>query len=499
MDSEYTSLVENKTWILVPRPENKKVLSNRWVFKTKFNQKGEIQKFKARLVVRGHTQREGIDYEEVFAPVSRYETIRTLLAASVNEEMHVHQMDVVSAYTQGELSDEVYMEQPEMYAQKGEEKVCKLLRPLYGLKQSGREWYKTFDKYVTNNGGKRTMADPCLYVFDECHDQVIMLIYVDDLILASKKVENLERVKSKLKSAFKMVDLGPIHDILGIGVERQGLTGSICLSQKKYIKELVAKFNMEDAKPTSTPMETNMKITKEMSPKSEDERAEMKKRPYRELVGGLIYLANATRPDIAFAAGTLSRFCTDPGEVHWSLAKRVLRYLTGTSHYNIKYIKNKNDALAAYTDSDWAGDVDDRKSCTGNVIMLANGPISWKSKKQASVALSTMEAEYAALAEMSREIIYVKRLLTYMGFEKFVKDSINVYCDNQSAIELSKNAVFHKRSKHIDISFHFTRELIEKKVITIQYLRTELMIADIFTKSLSRDKHHKCISMLQLE
>lgn len=240
MDSEYKSLLENKTWILVPRPRNKKVLSNRWVFKTKSNQKGEVEKFKARLVVRGHTQREGVDYEETFAPVSRYETIRTLLAASVDEEMYIHQMDVVSAYVQGELSDEVYMEQPEMYVQKDEEsKVCKLLKPLYGLKQSGREWYNTFDKHVTNNGGERTMADPCMYVFGKGDDRVILLSYVDDIILASKKIERLEFVKSKLKSTFKMVDLGPIHDILGINVKRQGLTGSIYLSQKKYIEELI--------------------------------------------------------------------------------------------------------------------------------------------------------------------------------------------------------------------------------------------------------------------
>lgn len=499
MNNEYKSLLENKTWILVPRPQNKKVLSNRWVFKTKVNQKGEVVKFKARLVVRGHTQREGVDYEETFAPVTRYETIRTLLAASVNEEMHIHQMDVVSAYTQGKLSDEIYMEQPETHIQSGEEsKVCKLIKPLYGLKQSGREWYKTFDEYVTNNGGKRTAADPCMYVFDEGDNRVIMLIYVDDLILVSKKIEKLEFLKSKLKLAFKMVDLGPIHDILGINVEREGLTGSIRLSQKKYIEELIANFNMKDAKTISTPLEVNIKITKEASPRSEDERAEMKNRPYRELVGGIIYLANATRPDIAFAASILSRFSTNPGELHWMLAKRVLRYLKGTSHYGIKYTKNQ-DLLTAYTDSDWAGDVDDRKSCTGNVIILANGPISWKSKKQASVALSTMEAEYSALAEMSREIVYIKRLLIYMGFEKFVKGAINVYCDNQSAIELSKNAVFHKRSKHIDISFHFTRELVEKKEITVQYLSTESMIADILTKPLSTVKHFKCVSLLQLE
>lgn len=223
----------------------------------------------------------------------------------------------------------------------------------------------------------------------------------------------------------------------------------------------------------------------------------MKNRPYRELIGGLNYLANATRPDIAFAASTLSRFCNDPGRTHWLLAKHVLRYLKGTKRYGINYIKNSED-VTAYTNSDWAGDVDDRKSCTGNIIILANGPISWKSKKQGSVALSTMEAEYAALAEISREIIYIKRLLTHMGFEKFVKDTIRVYCNNQSAIELSKNAVFHKRSKHVDISFHFIRELVEKRDIVVKYLRTDSMIVDILTKSLPKTKHDKYISMLQL-
>ncbi|XP_067131301.1 uncharacterized protein [Centruroides vittatus] len=188
----------------------------------------------------------------------------------------------------------------------------------------------------------------------------------------------------------------------------------------------------------------------------------MRNRPYRELIGSLIYLANATRPDIAFAASTLSRFCADPDKTHWMIAKRVLRYLKGTSMYGITYVKN-NEELKAYTDSDWAGDVDDRKSCTGNILILARGPISWKSKKQTSVAMSTMEAEYSALAEASREITYIKRLLVHMGFKMCVKNPICVYCDNQSTIQLSKNAVFHKRSKHIDVSYHVTRELVEKR------------------------------------
>lgn len=499
MDHEYRSLNENKTWTLVNRPKDKKVLSNRWVFKTKFNQRGEIGKYKARLVVRGHTQEKGTDYEKVFAPVARLETIRTLFAASVNEEMHVHQMDVVSAYLEGELSEEIYMEQPEMYIQRGKEsRVCKLTKPLYGLKQSGREWYKKFDKFITENGGRRTSADPCVYVFDEDDDRVIVIIYVDDLLIASKKIEKLEHIKSKLKSRLKMVDLGRAHDILGINIERNGETRIIKLSQKKYVEKLIAEFNVENAKIAPTPLEPSVKITKEMCPNSEEEREEMRNRPYRELVGGLIYLANATCPDIAFAANTLSRFCSNPGRTHWQLAKRVLRYLKGTSHYGIRYVKN-GENLTAYKDSDWAGDIDDRKSCTGNIVVLANGPISWKSEKQASVALSTMEAEYAALVEVSREIVYLKRLLMHMGFEKYVKDSIRIYCDNQSVIELSKNAVFHKQSKHIDISYHFTRELVENKEILINYLNTESMIADMLTKSLSKIKQQRCVDMLHIE
>lgn len=240
-----------------------------------------------------------------------------------------------------------------------------------------------------------------------------------------------------------------------------------------------------------------MKITKEASPSTEEERQEMRYRPYRELIGGLIYLANATRPDIAFAASTLSRFCANLGRDHWLIAKRILRYLKATSHYGITYTKDE-ERLRAYSDSDWAEDIDDRKSCSGNVLTLATSPISWKSRKQASVALSTMEAEYAALSEVSREVIYLKRLLIHMGFEKYVTPPISVFCDNQSAIELSKNAVFHKRSKHIDINFHFTCELVDKKEIVIHYLQTDSMLADILTKSLTKCKHDRCVQMLNL-
>jgi len=303
-------------------------LTNRWVFKTKTNQKGEIMKRKARLVVRGHTQRAGIDFDETYAPVTRYESIRTLLAAAVNKNMHVHQMDVTSAYVQGELNDEVYMEQPENYVQEGmESKVYKLLKPLYGLKQSGREWYNKVHKVITSEEGTRAAADLCVYTFGKDDRRVIVIIYVDDLILASKSIKELEFVKTQLKAEFKMVDLGAVQDVLGINIKREGQTGSMFLSQKKYVQELLKKFSMDNAKTVSTPLEPNMKITKEMCPKTNAEYSQMKNRPYRELVGALNYLANATRPDIAFAASTLSRFCANPGKMHWILAKRVLRYI----------------------------------------------------------------------------------------------------------------------------------------------------------------------------
>ncbi|KAL0267052.1 UNVERIFIED_CONTAM: hypothetical protein PYX00_009420 [Menopon gallinae] len=453
-------------------------------------------KYKARLVARGHTQRPGIDYDEIFAPVARYELIRTLLAIAVNEQMYVHQLDVVSAYTQGFLSDEVYMEQPEAFVdKKNKDHVCKLVRPLYGLKQSGREWYKRINDYLVNKGGMNAEGDPCIYVFGTNENRVILLIYVDDILLASKSLEEMNEIKELLKREFEITDLGPINTILGINIKRDSDTGNMTLTQRNYIEELIKKFGMENAKEIGTPMELNVKVSKEMSPKDENEREEMKHKPYRELIGCLVYLSKATRPDIAFAAMTLGRYCNDPGKEHWTLAKRVLRYLKATPELGIKYSRNVKQ-LEAFTDSDWAGNVDDRRSCSGNVLMLAGGPISWMSKLQSSVSLSTMEAEYVAIREVTKEVVYVSRLINHMLFRHYVKEPISVYCDNQSAIELSKNPVFHKRSKHIDIAYHYARELVEKGKIELKYLRTDEMIADVFTKPLSKVKHNKFVKML---
>lgn len=500
MRTEYDTLVKNNTWELTDRPANKKILTNKWVFKLKKNQDGSVDKHKARLVARGHEQRAGIDYEEVFAPVARYETIRTLLAVSVQKKLHVHQMDVVAAYVQGDLQEEVYMEQPEMFEMKNErDKVCRLKKPLYGLKQAGRAWYTKLDKHLSKVGLKKSNIDPCVYVLGNSpQDRVIVIIYVDDLLIAASSLKNLQSVKDKLMKNFKMKDLGPISNILGINVTRKGPTGSIKLTQTKYIQSLLNRFNMIECKSVATPMEISTVLTKQSSPQTNEERIQMQNVPYRELIGALIYLSNATRPDIAFVASALSRFCTNPGPTHWKLAKRVLRYLQGTLNCGIIYTESNNDKLKAYVDSDWAGDIDDRRSCSGYVFMLANGPIAWEAKKQRSVALSTMEAEYMALSEVAKESIYMRRLIKHMGYTDLVNDATIVHCDNQSAIQLSKNCVFHGKSKHIAIRYHFSREASDNGEIKIIYLKSEQMKADILTKALSKDKHIHCMDLLNL-
>ena len=488
--------MENGTWELVSRPENKSVLKNKWVFRLKKRQDGSIEKFKARLVARGDQQKKGIDYEEVFAPVARYDTIRAFLATCVEMDMHVHQMDVVTAYVQGDLNEDIYMIQPEMFISEGNEnKVCKLNRPLYGLKQAGREWYQKLDTSLASIKFEKSPENPCVYS-RTCSDAIIV-VYVDDLLIGSKSMNEIIKVKNLLKKKFKMTDLGEAKDILGMNIHRNKSENSITLSQRSYTETLLEKFGMANCKSVSTPLEPNIKLIKVTEPQSRDELSQMKDRPYRELIGNLIYLANATRPDIAFAVSSLSSFCDNPNISHWKSAKHVLRYLRGTLDYKITY-KKINSKLEAYVDSDWAGDINDRRSCTGYVTMLAGGPISWNSRKQRSVALSTMEAEYMALSEVTKEVIYLRKLMKHIKQDKRIGGPTTIYCDNQSAINLSKNNVQHSRSKHIDIRYHFTREAQQNGKIIVTYLETSRMKADMLTKSLPKTKHAENVKLLNM-
>ena len=488
-DAEYSALMENKTWDLVDRPSNRKVLTNKWVFRIKYHSDGSIERFKGRLVVRGFEQVHGLDYEETFAPVVKFDTIRTLLAFATQNGLLLHQMDVVTAFLNGIIDQEIYMEQPDGYAVRGQEsKVCKLKRSLYGLKQSPRCWNQVFDTFLLSIGFSQSKADTCVYI--KCHPFVIIAVYVDDLLVLTETQDVMDETKAILCDRFKMKDMGQLHYCLGISIVQNKENSTVYLHQNQYIENMLKKFNMSDSKIVSTPTDINVKLCKD-----DGFSQPVDKVLYQSLVGSLLYAAIATRPDISYAVGVVAQFCGSPNQSHLTAAKRISRYLKGTAQYALSYKKDCD--IVGFSDADWAGNLDDRKSISGNLFVYGGGAISWLSKKQPVVALSTSEAEYIALSYAVQEAIWLKLLLTSFGM--IVDKPITIKEDNQGAIAIAKDPVKHTRAKHIDIRFHFLRDVVKRGDIKLEYCMTENMTADILTKSVSRNKFVKCRNEMGLQ
>ena len=388
--------MQNETWELVELPEDREAIGCKWVFKVKYTSSGEIERFKGRLVAKGYAQKHGIDFDETFSPVVRFSSVRALLAFGVQKDMLIHQMDVVTAFLNGELSEEIYMQQPNGYVITGKEHlVCKLKKSLYGLKQSPRCWYNAFHMYVESIGFQQSTADPCVYI--RLRDGTVVAVYVDDLIVLSKTIAEMQDVKKKLSERFKMKDMGKLHYCLGISISHDEENHCIFLQQKQYILKMLKRFGLAEAKTVSTPADLNVTLVKDDGV-SKDVDSTL----YQSMVGSLLYAAMATRPDIAQSVGVISKFNSNPSEAHLTAVKRVLRYLKRTVDLALKYQKQEDESLIGYSDADWAGDCDDRHSTTGNVFLMAGGAVSWLSKKQAIVALSTSEAEYVALSSATQ-------------------------------------------------------------------------------------------------
>ena len=405
-------------------------------------------------------------------------SVRALVATAVENDMHIHQMDVVTAFLHGELDEEIYMKQPDGYVQDGQEHlVCKLEKSLYGLKQAPRCWNKVFTKYMESIGFRQSTADPCVFIRSGDTLDVIA-VYVDDLIVISKTEEEIQRLKNDLASRFKMTDLGRLHYCLGITVEYDENNKIVWMHQKQYILKMLEKFGQEDAKVVATPSDVNVKLSKDDGLSKPVDQTE-----YQSMVGSLLYAAMGTRPDIAQAVGAVSKYNSCPNEAHLTAVKRILKYLKGTVDLALKFQKT-NERLYGYSDADWAGDTDDRRSTTGNLFILAGGPVSWLSKKQATVALSTSEAEYIAVSAASQEAIWLRRLLQDLGVDE--TKPTNLLEDNQSAIAMSQNPVGHARTKHIDVRHHFIREQVQEGAVKLSYCPSKSMIADLLTKPLPR-------------
>lgn len=380
------------------------------------------------------------------------------------------------------------MRQPEGFVTKGQEHlVCHLKKSLYGLKQSPRCWNTALDDHLKQSGFVSVESDPCIYRAVE-GEPFFIGVYVDDIVMATKSKTRLTEVKQSLASQFDIKDLGRLHHFLGMKIVQNDESGSVWVGQQVYTENLLKKFRMDDAKLVATPVDVSSKLVK-----ATDVDKCLNQQEYQSVVGSLLYLAMATRPDIAFAVSNVAKFSARPTKQHWIAVKRILRYLRGTAEYGLAYTPNASGHCVGYSDADWGGDLDDRKSTSGYVFLISGGAVSWRSKKQTCVALSTAEAEYVALASAGQEAAWMRELTATL--ENRPQRSVVLFEDNQSAIAMTKNPQFHGRSKHISIKYHFIRNQVDERVIDLKYCPTQDMIADMMTKGLSKEQFTTLRSM----
>ena len=484
MDSEIASLQSNGTWQLVDCPADVHPVTVKWVFDIKRDTHGAIIRFKARLVARGFMQQEGIDYNETFAPVGKYSTTRAVLAMSAVNGWHVHQLDVKTAFLQGTLQEEVYVDQPPGYTD-GSDRVCRLVKALYGLKQAPRAWHQHMHEQLTKEGFEVSTSDPGLYVCTKLSadgQRIVLLVYVDDMLIACSDLAVLQQVKKLLMSIFDARDLGEVDGFVGMHVQRNWAAGTITISNARMIADLLREYGMEGCNGKEVPMSPGTVLMRDQG-----DPLDVKRYPYSALVGSLMYLAVTVRPDIAYAVGVLTKYMSCPRTSHWIAAKGVLRYLAGTPTVGITYGGTGSSTEPyGWCDADFAGDKDTRKSTTGFVFCVAGGAVSWSSKRQQTVAASTTEAEYMAASAAAREALWWKKLSYDLGSPV---SCVHVGCDNNGALALLHNPVESTRSKHIDVHYHLVRNRVALCEVQFSRVPTEDMVADVLTKPLPAVKH----------
>ena len=449
MDREIKSLQQAGTWETVPHPPDKNIVGCKWVYRLKRKADGTTDKYKAHLVMRGFSQIYGVDYLDTYSPVAKLASFRTILALATRFDWEVECFNFNSAYLNGELEDteEIYMEQPPGYDEGSKDFVKRLRKALYGLKQAGCRWYDTFKHKLADLGFCTSATDPRVFYARIRGNILIVAAHVDDCAMTGNSGKLITVYKAKLNDKFPLMDLGPIHSLLGIEVIRNRLARTISLSQSAYINSILSRFSLTDAKLYATPMVPSAFYSKRDSPSSPSDIACMRKIPYREAIGSLMYAAVATCPDISFAVSTLSRFLENPGEAHWQAVKRVFHYLAGTRNHALTYGAEQCD-LTGYTDADGAS----QEHCCailGYVFLIDGGAVSWMSRKQELVTLSTAEVEYVVATHAAKECIWLCRLIGELFPSLITRTTL--HCDNQAALTLAVNDNYHARTKHIDI------------------------------------------------
>lgn len=474
MIDEINALDHNNTWELVELPVGKKAIGCKWVFTVKVNPDGSMARLKARLVAKGYAQTYGVDYSKTFSPVAKVSSIRLFISLAATYDWTLHQLDVKNAFLHGDLHEEVYMEQQLGFVAQGEYgRVCKLRKSLYGLKQSPRAWFGRFNAVVTEFGLRRSSYDHSVFFASSSSGCILLVVYVDDIVITGSDGTRIKKLKDFLASRFQTKDLGPLKYFLGIEVSRT--RKGICLSQRKYCLDILRDSGMIETKPCESPMVPNIKL------KADDGDSLENPEKYRRVVGKLNYLT-ITRPDIAFPVSVVSQFMSSPRTSHWDAVTHILKYLKGAPGHGILYQNHGHHVIEGFTDADYNGDPTNRRSTTRYCVFVGGNLVSWKSKKQNVVSRSSAEFEYKAMAQTTCELIWVRNLLGEIGFAQ--SKPMNLYCDNEAAIHIANNPVFHERTKHIEVDCHFTREKLEDGTISTPHVRTGSQLADVFTKAL---------------
>ena len=478
VNNEIESIMQNHTWELVDLPPGSKPLGYKWIFKRKMKADGSIDKYKARLVVKGYRQKEGLDYFDTYSPVTRITSIRMLIAIAALCNLEIQQMDVKTAFLNGDLNEEIYMEQPEGFVVSGQEKkVCRLVKSLYGLKQAPKQWHEKFDHAMLTNGFKINECDKCVYVKNTDQGYVIVCLYVDDMLIIGSSQNMIKSTKQMLNKRFDMKDMGVADVILGMKITKT--SDGYALSQSHYIEKILDKFIKDDLNLARTPVDISLYLSKNKG----DAVSQLK---YSQIIGSLMYLMNCTRPDIAYAISKLSRYTSNPGEDHWKAIIRVLRYLRFTRDHGLNFTRYPA-VLEGYCDANWISDTKDSKSTSGYVFTLGGAAVSWKSTKQTCIARSTMESEFIALDKAGEEAEWLRHFLEDIPMWPKPVPAICIHCDSQSAIGRAQNHMYNGKSRHIRRRHNTVRQLLSNGIISIDYIKSKENIADPLTKGLTKE------------